>query len=74
MPAKLIGLAFLAAAWLIRRDVKRAQARGHVGPAHRRVWREEQRWRFRGTITVRVVGVAVCLVAAYLCFTGAHTE
>ena len=73
MPAKLIGLAFLGAAWLIRRDVRRARERGYVGPAHQPIRREQQRMRFNAAVAARMAGVVICLVAAYLCFTAPHT-
>ena len=73
MATKLIGIAFLGAAWLIRRDVKQAHARGHVGPRCRPIRRDVQRWRFRAAIAGRIAGVVICLVAAYLCLTARHT-
>jgi len=74
MPAKLLGLALLAAAWLLHRDVKKARTRGHLGPARRPVLRAERPWSFRLAIAVRVVGLAVCAIAAFLCLTGTRTE
>ena len=74
MPAKLLGFALLVAAWLLHRDVQKARTRGHLGPARRPVLRAQRPWSFRLAIAARIVGLAVCAIAAFLCLTGLRAE
>ncbi len=71
MPIKLLGLALLFAAWLLHRGIKRARHRGYVGPARRRVYRDEQRLQFRVALASQALGALICCLGAYLCLAGA---
>lgn len=70
MPAKLLGLALLFAAWLLHRGIQRARQRGYVGPSRRRIYRDAQRIQFRLTLASQALGALICCLGAYLCLAG----
>ena len=71
---RLVGLAFLLAAYLLRRGWRKARERGYVGPRHRRVFRAVDPTRFNVAVAGQIFGAIVCFVAAVLCFTHGHSH
>jgi len=70
MPAKLLGLALIAAGLLLRREIRRSHQRGYAGSRHRPPRRAKNRLKFYLALVSHAVGALVCFAAAYLCFTG----
>jgi len=70
VPAKFLGIAFVVAGLLLRRQFTRARTRGYIGPSYRRVHRASEPGKFLLAIGTQALGALVCFIGAYFCLTG----
>jgi hypothetical protein len=70
MPAKILGVLLIVAGMLMQRGVRVARVRGYVGPRYRRVYRQDQKWKFRIALGSQGLGAFICFTSAFFCLTG----
>jgi hypothetical protein len=68
---KILGFAFLLAAWWLGRTVRRGFATGALRTRSAAVVRVRNPVGFALAQTARMLGAAICLAAAYACLLGA---